>query len=231
MTGSLRRIALVTAALIRRSRILLVLLLLWPCVLSGILLAASHGAPASEDVASILEQELFYGLVLAGLGASSAFGVEQRARRTQQILGRAVSRTEYLLALGASAYVPFAGYTLVWLGNALLFAGLLHLRTPMLLPAFVAELTAGLLLCAAGLFCSVLLPQLAAASATGTLLAGLLAAGTRGLGAIPKLFALTVGFQTAVHVPWAAIAETLLTTCAALAAGSILFARRDVRAN
>ena len=231
MSGNLRRVAFVTAALIRRSRVLVLLLLLWPCLLSGILLVASHGKPAGEDVASILEQELFYGLVLAGLGASSAFGLKQRARRTQQILGRAVSRAEYLLALGASAYVPFFGYTLVWLGNALLFAGLLHLRTPMLLPAFVAELTAGLLLCAAGLLCSVLLPQLAAAAVTGTLLAGLLAAGTRGLGAVPELFALTVGFRTAARVPWAAVAETLLIACATLAVGSAVFARRDVRAN
>ena len=227
--GSLRRIGLVTRVLIRQSRILLALLLVWPCVLSIVLLVATHGAPAPDDVTSILEQELFYGLVLAGIGASSAFGVEQRARRTQQILGRAVSRTEYLLALGAAAYLPFAGYVLVWLANALGFAGLLHFRTPMLLPPLLAEFSAGLLLCAAGLLGSVLLPQLLAAVVTGGVLAGMLAAGLRGWGAIPCVFALAVGLQTTEKLPWADFGETIAAAILTTAAAALVFERRDVQ--
>ena len=210
MNGSLLRMSLATRALLRQNRVLLLLLLLWPFVLSAILLAAEHGAPATEDIAAILEQELFYGLVLVGLGASVALGTEQRARRAQQLLGRAVGRAEYLLALGVSAYLPFTAYVLVWLVNAAAFAGLLHLRTPMLLPPVVAELAAGLLLCAVGLFCSVVLPQMLAAVATGLVLAALLAVGTQGRGSVAHLFAVTVGAQGTVLVPWRDAGEAVL---------------------
>ncbi len=199
-------------------------------MLSVVLLVSSYGAPAADDVSSILEQELFYGLVLAGLGASSAFGVEQRARRTQQILGRAVSRTEYLLALGAAAYLPFAGYVLVWLANAMTFAGLLHVSTPLLLPPLLAELLPGLPLCAVGLLGSVLMPQLLAAVITGGVLAGLLAAGVRGWGAVPRVFALAVGLQAAGKTPWAGLAETGVTAALLLAAAALVLGRKDVRA-
>ena len=205
MIGRLRRISLVTRVLLRQNRILLGLLLLWPCVLSAVVLIASHGAPAADDVSSILEQELFYGLVFAGLAAGSAFGVEQRARRTQQVLSRAVSRTEYLLSLGAAAYVPFLGYVSIWLGNALAFSWLQHLEMPLLLPTILAELGAGLLLTAIGLLSSVLLPQLAATAMTGGVLAGMLAAGQRGWGAIPRVFALSVGLQGSERLPWAGL--------------------------
>ena len=48
--GSLFRITLVARKLMRQNRIVLSLMLLWPCVLSAIVLGAFHGAPAKEDV-------------------------------------------------------------------------------------------------------------------------------------------------------------------------------------
>ena len=229
MMGSLRRIALVTRTLMRQNRVLLGLLLLWPCVISGILLVASREAPAVDDVAAALEQELFYGLVLAGLGTSMALGAEQRARRTQQILGRAVSRTEYLLALGASTYLPFTAYVLVWLGNAGFFAGVLRLHTPLLLASLVAELSAGLLLCAVGLLCSVLFPQLLAAALTGVALAALTGAGMRGFGGMPRLFAVAVGQAAPGTATWSAAAGSVLAAITIIAVGALVWARRDVR--
>ena len=229
MNGSLLRISLVARTLLRQNRVLLLLLLLWPFVLSGILLAADHGAPATEDIAAILEQELFYGLVLVGLGASVALGTEQRAHRTQQVLGRAVGRAEYLLALGVSACLPFAGYVLVWLINAAMFAGLLHLHTPMLLPPVVAEIAAGLLLCAVGLLCSVVLPQMLAAVATGVVLAGLLAAGSEGLGSVARLFAVIAGNYGSRPAPWAAAGEGVLTAGIVAAIACLVFVRRDLK--
>ncbi len=226
MNGSLLRISLVVRTLLRQNRVLL-LLLLWPFVLSGILLAADHGVPAAEDIAAILQQELFYGLVLVGLGASVALGTEQRAHRTQQVLGRAVGRAEYLLALGVSAYLPFAAYVLVWLVNAAMFAGLLHLHTPMLLPPVVAEFVAGLLLGAAGLLFSVVLPQMLAAVATGVTLAALFAAGTHGLGSVAGLFGVIAGASG--PVPWAAAGEGVLAAGVVLAAGCLVFARADLK--
>ncbi len=229
MMGSLARIALVTRTLMRQNRVLLGLLLLWPCVISGILLIASRGAPAVDDAAAALEQELFYGLVLAGLGTSMALGTEQRARRTQQILGRAVSRTEYLLALGASTYLPFIAYVLVWAGNAGFFAGALHLHTPLLLASLVAELSAGLLLCAVGLLCSVLFPQLLAAALTGVALAALTGAGIRGFDGVPRLFAVAVGQAAPAASMAGAAAWSILAAVASTAVGALVWSRKDVR--
>jgi hypothetical protein len=229
MNGSFPRISIVTRTLLRQNRVMIMLLLLWPCVLSGILLAASHGAPATEDVASILEQELFYGLVLVGLGSSVALSTEQRARRMQGVLGRAVGRSEYLLALGASAYLPFAGYVAVWLLNAGAFAGLLRLRTPALMPAVLAEFSAGLLLCVAGLLFSVLLSQLLAAVATGVVLAGLLAGGTRGWGGVARLFAAALGGPTLLDKLWPGAWQALAASVVLALLAVLLFERKDLK--
>ncbi len=227
MNGSFLRIAMVTRKLVRQNFVLLVLLLLWPCILSAILLVASHGGPAVEDVAAILQQELFYGLVLVGLGAGVALGGEQRARRTQGVLGRAVGRGEYLLALAAYAYLPFAGYVLVWLVNAGAFAGLLHLRTPMLASAVVAELAGGLLLCAVGMLFSVLLPPMFAAAATGVVLAGLLGAGTKGWGGLSRVFGAALGSSS--PIPWAGAAQALGGGVLAMGLAILLFTRKDLK--
>lgn len=227
MSGSFERIALITKQLLGQNRVLLVLLLLWPCLLSAIVWFASHGSPATDDVASILQQELFYGLVLVGLGASVALGTEQRARRIQQVLGRAIGRWEYLLALGAAAYLPFAGYVLVWLVNAGAFAAILHLHVPLLLATTGAELLAGLLLCAAGLLASVLLPQLLAAGVTGLLLAGCSAAGANGWGGIAGLFGLVLGRSSRLALPGAA--ESLGLSAFLLLLAVAAFARRDIK--
>ena len=226
--SSAARIALVTRTLMRQNRVLLGCLLLWPCIVTAILLAASRGAPALDDATAALEQELFYGLVLAGLGAGTALGTEQRARRTPQVLGRAVSRTEYLLSLGASTYLPFLAYVLVWLGNAGFFAGVLHLHTPLLLASLTAELTAGLLLCAVGLLCSVLFPQLLAAAVTGVVLAALVGTGMRGGGGMSRLFAAAIGQAPAGSI-WGAAAASVPVAAAVTALGALVWARRDVR--
>ena len=231
MKGSLLRVALVAGTLLRQNRLLIVLLLLWPFALSGVLLAVAHGSPAVEDVAAILQQELFYGLVLAALGASAALGNEQRAHRMQQVLGRAVSRAEYLLALGGSAYLPFAGDVLVWLANALALAGLLHRHTPMLLPPFVAELGAGLLLCATGLLCSVLLPRMVATLATALALGTLLAAGMHGFGGVAGLFAIVAGGGGAMGAPWLDAGQALLFSALLGIVAAVVFERRDLKLN
>ncbi len=227
MIGSFERIRLVTGKLLRQNRFLIALLLLWPCVLSGILLAVDHGHPAIEDVASILHQELLYGLVLVSLAASVALGTELRARRIAQVLGRAVGRWEYLAALGASAFLPFLGYVLVWLLNAGLFAGLLHQHAPTLIPSVVAELAAGLLLCAVGLLSSVLFPQIAAAIVTGLALAALLEAGRQDWGRMGALFNAVSG--SAMPALWAGVGETVLAGLVIAGLAALVFTRKDLR--
>ncbi len=229
MSARLLRIVLITRTLIRQNRLLFGLMLLWPFAMSAIVYAVSRGTPASEDAAAVLEQELFYGLVLVGLAASVGLGTEQRARRSQQVLSRAVSRAEYLLALAASAYVPFTGYVLVWLLNALFFARLLHLGLPLLLPAVLAEFAAGLLICAVGMLCSVLMPQLLAAVITGVVLAVLLGASVHVPGAVFSLFALIFGMQTSAQLPLAGAAQVIIVAVAVLALSCFLFSQRDLK--
>lgn len=231
MSGSLLRLSLVTRTLLRQNRILITLLLLWPFALSAILLIVAHGRPAVEDAAAILQQELFYGLVLVGLGASVALGTEQKARRTQQMLGRALSRTEYLLALGASALLPFLGYIGVWFVNALVFAGLMRLHMPALLPPLGAELAAGFLLCCVGLLLSVLLPQIAAAVVLGALVAAGFAAGVHGLPGVARLFATVSGMGTSAAMPGRGVLEGVLSGVIVAAVAALIFAWRDLKLN
>jgi hypothetical protein len=228
VTGSLFRVTLVARKLMRQNRIVLSLMLLWPCVLSAIVLGAFHGAPAKEDVVAILEQELFYGMVLVGLGASVALGTERKANRTQQVLGRAVSRTEYLLALGLSAWLPLAAYLLLWAGNAEAFALLLHAGLPRLSATLVAAFSAGLLVCTAGLLLSTVLPQLGAAACTGLVLAGLAGAGRAGWHGIPGIFGMVTGLVQPAAVPWSAAAETVGASLLVLLAAALCFSRKDL---
>ncbi len=231
MNGSLLRIRLVAGKLMRGNRILLMLLLVWPCILSAIVLASAQGHPAPEDVASILQQELFYGLALVGLGASLALGTEQRAHRTQQVLSRAVSRGEYLLALGLSAYLPFAGYVLVWLLNAAVLSALLHQHTPVLFAVLMAELSGGLLLCGIGLLWSVLLPQAFAAGGTSIVLGLLLASGMHGYGSVAALFGWIAGAsQIKLSVLlWSDAAQAAAGFVLLVVAAVLLFTRKDLR--
>ena len=171
MMAALRRVTLVTRMLLRQNRLLLLMLLLWPCLLSVLLFALEHNAPAPDDVRAMLQQELFYGLVLAGVGASVALGAEEKAGRVSGVLGRAVSRSEYLLSLTVSAYLPLVAYGCVWLANASLLLHWSHAGGGSLLGICFGTMVAGLLLCAAGVLFSMILPQLGASVAIGIILA------------------------------------------------------------
>ncbi len=230
MRGSFPRISLVAGKLMRGNRILLILLLVWPCVLTGIVMASAQGHPAAEDVASILQQELFYGLALVGLGASLALGTEQRAHRTQQVLSRAVNRGEYLLALGLSAYLPFAGYMLVWLLNAAVLSAFLHQHAPALFTVLLAELAGGLLLCGFGLLWSVLLPQMFAAGGTGIVLGLLLVAGSHGFHSVAVLFGIVTGsLQTKLSATvWGDAGQAAAGFAVLAVAAVLLFTRKDI---
>ncbi len=230
MSGSLLRVSLVAGKLMRGNRILLILMLVWPCVLTGIVLASAQGHPAAEDVASILEQELFYGLALVGLGASLALGTEQRANRTQQVLSRAVGRGEYLLALGLSAYLAFAGYVLVWLLNAVLLSGMLHQHAPALFTVLLAELSGGVLLCGFGLLWSVVLPQMFAAGGTSIVLGLLLVAGMHGFQGVAVLFGVITGsvqIRPSLFL-WGDVGQAIAGFVVLVVMAVLLFTRKDL---
>src|SRR5437899_10143166 len=96
---------LIAYRLMWQNRWLFLLLMLWPYAMAAILLLPGD-KPDVGDVLSILHQECFYGLALVAVTASTQLGNEQRSRRIVQALARAVSRTEYLLALALAALVP-----------------------------------------------------------------------------------------------------------------------------
>jgi hypothetical protein len=229
MNGSLQRIWLILTTLLRQNRLLLIGLVLWPFVLSLILFVAANGHPEVDDALSILHQELFYGLVLVGLGASTALGTEERTHRTQQVLGRGASRTEYLLALGLSAYLPFLGYLAAWLLNALVLAASLH-SFPTGLPALLGcELLVGLMIGAAGLAWSVVLPQLAAAAADGLCLSLLLLAGGHDQAAWLSAFSCLSAGTTPAHGLAFSLALTIAASILLAVGGCVIFDRRDLR--
>lgn len=224
----LARTELTARTLMRGNRVLIALLLLWPCVLSAILLGVERGRPAAEDIAAILQQELIYGLVLVGLGGSVALGTELRAHRVQGVLGRAVGRGEYLLALAISAFVPFAAYVLVWLVNAAVFTLGFHLHLPPLGAAVAAELSAGVLICAVGLLFSTFLTQMVAAVATGLVLGALAAAGAHGVGGVAGAFGFVEGaVRTGPGVM--ALGACVLAGLVVFAGAVALFARKDLK--
>ncbi len=99
---------LIAWRLIRQNWWLWLLLLLWPWGM--VLLLLVGGRPAPEDAAALLQQECWYGLAMAALTAGSALGNEERSRRIELVLSRAVSRREYLLALWLMAVMPLAVY-------------------------------------------------------------------------------------------------------------------------
>jgi hypothetical protein len=228
MKASLLRIGIATATLLRQNRVLIALLLLWPFALSAILLISSHGQPSVDDAAAILQQELLYGLALVGLGASTALGTEQKARRTEQMLGRALGRAEYLLALGGSAYLPFLGYLAVWLVNVVVFNALVRPGLPSVAGLGAAAIVAGFLLASVGLFFSTWLPQFAALAASGISLGLTLAVGMRGWSGIWALFGAVAGEPGSRSVRFDGIAEGVSAGILLVWAASASFRRRDV---
>lgn len=171
--ASLKRVWWVTQILMRGNRLLLALLVLWPCALSLILFAVEGGHPAVQDLRAAETQEWFYGVVLVGFASSLALGTEVRAHRVQAVMSRAVGRTEYLAALGGSAFLPFLGYVLMLLLTVSAAAAVLDVQAPALLATAAAELVAGVLAGSLGLLLSVCLPQIAAAIGSGIAVGGL----------------------------------------------------------
>ena len=230
MMAALRRVTLVTRVLLRQNRLLLLMLLLWPCLLSVLVFALEHSAPESDDVQAMLQQELFYGLVLAGVGASVALGAEERAGRVSGVLGRAVSRSEYLLSLTAGAYLPFVTYGCVWFANASLLLRWSHAEGGSLPGIWSGSMVAGLLLCAVGVLFSTVLPQLGASVATGIILAVWITAARQQWGGLAWLLAGLVGRRSPGALPMfeESIAALSLAVLFLTLAGS-LFERRDLR--
>lgn len=163
------RIALLV---LRQNRWLLILLALWPCAITGVLLIPK-GKVEVGDIQFLLQQEAIYGVALAAFQAGALLRNEQRSRRIIQVLACAVSRGEYLFALLLATMLPLVLY----LGGFLFSGYVLTQATgiPMAGVYLLAALTflLGIWVACAALFLSVLMPTLLASAGSMLLLGGL----------------------------------------------------------
>jgi hypothetical protein len=226
-----RRLRVIVAGLLWQNRWLLLLVMLWPYAMSALLLWPHGSTLQMDDALTILHQEAFYGVAIVAVGSSSQLGKEERSRRIFQVLGRAVSRSEYLLALGLAGWLPLAAFVVSYALNAALLAHGLAASAPAL-PWFALEqLVAGVFVTGAGLLFAVLLPTALATVATFAVVAITTAAGKYGaLGPGRTLAALgTLRFAGAPGAAWLDLLEAFGLGVFLFAAACACFMRRDLR--
>ena len=221
---------LIARRLLWQNRWLFLLLALWPYVMAAILTVG--GQPDPDDVLWMLHQECFAGLALVAVTGSTLLGNEQRSRRIIMVLGRAVSRPQYLLALLMTAWLPLILYASGFVVSGIFMAASLHTSYQGILVMVLAQLVLGIWAGAMSIFWSILLPQLIA-SIVSVACVGL-AAYVGGLGLIGPGGLLITLFETTIsgrNTPQTIILDTVLTLGAGIvwfAAASWLFSRRDL---
>jgi ABC-type transport system involved in multi-copper enzyme maturation permease subunit len=135
-------VCLIAANFLRENRWPIVVLFLWTVLSVLILGNASGGRVEAADATFYLQQGAVYIAVFSAFLASHAIYHERRSRRIQLVLSKAVSRSQYLLAilLGTMLFAAFSALALgfcssllatqsglpwdkLWLVVALLLAG------------------------------------------------------------------------------------------------------------
>ena len=161
----MKSVLLLALAFVRHNIWLLIMLLLWPWLFSGVLSFA--GENQVSDYAANLQQEAFYGIVIIGFMATAALNNEQKSRRIIAVLSKAVSRGQYLGSF-------LVGVSLVGLCFALsiglaTWTATLRIQAPVIhLPAFLlAVLISALWIASLSLMFSTFLPPLLTTIFTG----------------------------------------------------------------
>jgi hypothetical protein len=228
---TLRKLWAVTKRLLWQNRWLLLLVMLWPCAMTVILLWPRGPRLQMDDFMSILHQEAFYGLALVGVAASTQLGREERSRRVLQVLSRSVSRGEYLAALALAAWLPLVGFVVSLVVNSLILAHELAASTPALPWYAVEQLADGALVAGAGLLMAVVLPPALATLATFGLIGLITAGGAYGVGGPGRVFAALGNVQLAGRAG-SSLLDVLMTVVMGLAlmiAAWLCFRYRDLR--
>jgi ABC-type transport system involved in multi-copper enzyme maturation permease subunit len=163
------RILLLTRLLLLRNKWLILLLMVWPLLIALVIHFAGAGMN-SDDVVALLGQEALYGIAMVAFAGSALLGAEERSGRTQIVLARAVRRSEYLAALLLAAWIPLVLYVAGFCAAGLLlnnpgFGPSLDLW-PTIFTLAGRQLCVGLIVAAASVLASVLLPTAFAATAT-----------------------------------------------------------------
>lgn len=221
---------LIARRLLWQNRWLFLMLMLWPYLMGAIL--CWGGQPDPDDVLWMLHQECFAGLALVAVTGSTLLGNEQRSRRIIMVLGRAVSRPQYLFSLLITAWLPLVLYVSGFLLSGIFMAVLLHRPWLGIVEMAGAQLVLGGWAAAISIFWSIFLPQIVA-SIISIACVGLAAyAGQLGMIGPGRLL---VGlFETSIsgkNTPPAIAFHAVLTLVAGgvwFAAASWIFSRRDL---
>jgi len=190
-----------------------------------------HHATSPQDVAEIVQQEMFYGVVVVTFLASSAIHNEKRSRRIVGVLSKGVSRRQYLLALllgsacFAVAYFGSVGAVLVWL------LGPSDAVTSAASGLFVRGTVAALWAASAGLLWSTFVhPFLAAAIATGVTFAPLALSHTNTL-LTPVTGLLKDSNDLVQAIPLSVVLVAIGEFAIIFLIAALVFRRRDVTVN
>ncbi len=165
----MRRVALLTRLILLRNKWLILLLMVWPVMIALVIHFLGAGMNR-DDIAALLHQESLYGVAMVAFAGSALLGAEERSGRIQPVLARTVTRLQYLAALLLAAWLPLvlyvAGFVLAGFffqvdaqGNAL------HLWREIRSMA-MSQLYLGVVVAAASIFFSVILPTAFAAVGT-----------------------------------------------------------------
>jgi hypothetical protein len=229
----MRKVWIVTLALLRQHRWYLLLVAIWPWLFT-LFLVYWGGSPAAEDIVSLLHQECFYGLALSAVLAASAYRTELRSRRTVAVLIRAVSRTQYLAALWLSAVIPGLFYIASLLGSGRIAIANTGLSVAWFHYMLAALLVLTIWVSSVGLLFSLFLPGLIASLAVGAIAAlSLYLAGENlwlGLGVLVRemMHAPQPAFEIDAGVMMISIVNVLAQAAVVTFAANAIFRGKDI---
>jgi hypothetical protein len=224
------KIWLIAKRLLWQNRWLFLLLVLWPYLMAGILLAG--GNPDPDDVLWMLHQECFAGLALVAVTGSTLLGNEQRSRRIVTVLARAVSRPVYLFALLLASWLPLVLYASGFLISGIVLANSVHRSWKGIFIMAFLQLVIGMWAGALSIFWSVLLPQLIASLLSVACIALAAYASILNLPGPSKLlaalFRITISGRNMPGTVWLDGAATLAAGCVWFLVAAWIFSRRDL---
>lgn len=219
-------ILLLAKNFIRQNRWLLLAFVLWPLLLGSIV--RSPGEPTSSDISEILQQEMFYGLVVVAFLASSAIYNEKRSRRIVAVLSKAVSRAQYLLGFLVGA-ICFAGVYFVAVGASVVWLMKYPHPTFMVGATWLVQgLIASIWISSAALLFSTFLHPFIAAALTGVAAFAPLALPHRNVILTPMAILVEDLTATRRTISWTVALIAVVESVILITIAAWIFARRDV---
>jgi ABC-type transport system involved in multi-copper enzyme maturation permease subunit len=230
----MKGVLLLATAFVRHNLWLLIMLLIWPWLFSGMLSVA--GENRTSDYAANLQQEAFYGILIIGFMAAAALNNEQKSRRVIAVLSKAVSRREYLGSFLVGVFI--VGLSFTFSVAAATWFATLHIHAPLAnLPAFlIAVLISILWIGSLSLMFSTFLPPLLTTIFTGVTV-GITLLALRSASAGWRLLAPTSSILSALaanplnpswSVSWSSLVSAAIQILVFLAIGAWAFQYRDL---